>query len=92
MITRWLKLEGGWRSITANERIPWDGGCRHKLGGHEIRRWWQNELALTAMPCFRLTAGIAAAAGAAHGAAHGGGNAKTFFTLFSVIDRMHRPQ
>jgi hypothetical protein len=86
MITRWLKLRGGWRSITANERIPWDGGHRHKLGGHEICRWWQNELALTAMPCFRLTTG------AAERAAKGGSNSKTFFTLFSLVDRMHRPQ
>lgn len=78
MITRWLKLRGGWRSMTANERIPWEGGYRRRLGSHEACRWWQNELALTAMSCFRLTSD--------------GGDSKTLFTLFSIFDRMHRPQ
>jgi hypothetical protein len=55
------------------------------LGSRQIHRWWQNELALTAMPCFRLTSDAA-------GAADGGGKANTFFTLFSIFDRMHRPQ
>jgi hypothetical protein len=83
MITRWLNLGGDWRSLTANDRpLREEGVSRRLLGSRQITRWWQNELALTATPCFRLTTG----------AAGGGGNAKTFFTLFSVVDRMHRPQ
>jgi hypothetical protein len=67
--------------MTANERIPWESGCRRRLGSHEIYRWWQNELTLLASPCFRLTTGAAVE-----------GGSKTFFTFFSIIDRMHRPQ
>jgi hypothetical protein len=82
MITHWLNFGGGWRSLTADERpLREEGATRRLLGSRQICRWWQNELALTAMPCFRLTAGAAS-----------GSNFKTFFTLFSIVDRMHRPQ
>jgi hypothetical protein len=82
MITRWLDSDGGWRSLTANQRpLREEGATRRLLGSHEICRWWQSELALTAAPCFRLTTGAA-----------GEGRPKTLFTLFSIVDRMHRPQ
>jgi hypothetical protein len=79
MITRWLKLEGSWRSITASERIPWEDVSRRRLRNHQVCRWWQNELTLTAAPCFRLHAGDSR-------------RSRTLFTLFSIVDRMHRPQ
>jgi hypothetical protein len=82
MITRWLNFGGGWRSLTANERpLREEGPTRRRLGSHEFYRWWQNELTLLAVPCLRLTTGVA-----------GGGGPKTLFTFFSVMDRMHRPQ
>jgi hypothetical protein len=90
MITHWLDMGGGWRPLIANERpLREEGATRRLLGSRQVHRWWQNELALTAMPCFRLTSDTA---GAANGAADGGGKANTYFTLFSIYDRMHRPQ
>ena len=85
MITRWLVQNGSWKSLTANERCPWEesGGGRRagsrRLGSDQACRWWHNELALTAAPCFRMRTGRHR-------------RSKTFFTLFSIFDRMHRPQ
>jgi hypothetical protein len=79
MITCWLMAEGGWKSLTANERIPRKGGSRRLLSSRQVSRWWRNELALIAAPCFDLTD-------------YNGAKAKTFFTIFSINDRMHRPQ
>ena len=82
MITRWLKHEGGWRSLTANERPPWeDSTSRRWLDERQAHRWWQNELALIAAPCFEI-----------HGRRGEATRGKTLFTLYSVVDRMHRPQ
>jgi len=81
MITRWLNPDGDWRSLTANERLPWASGNRRLLGSHQVCIWWHNELALTAAPCFEIM-----------NAANGKLKPKTFFTLFSIADRMHRPQ
>jgi hypothetical protein len=83
MITHWLDMGGGWRPLTANESsLREEGATRRLLGSRQIHRWWQNELALTAMPCFRLTSADTAS----------GGKANVLFTLFLIVDRMHRPQ
>lgn len=80
MITSWLTHEGGWKSITANERIPREGGNPRLLSSHQVSRWWRNELALIAAPCFDLKT------------LNGGPKTKTYFTIFSITNRMHRPQ
>lgn len=87
MITRWLANDGGWRSLTANERQPWGDGTNLRcLGSHQVNQWWHNELGLIAAPCFELTDMSGGAGGTAVG------KTKTLFTVFSIIDRMHRPQ
>jgi hypothetical protein len=74
-----MQLGGTWRSMTANERVPWEGASRRRLGSDQIGRWWQNELALTAAPCFQWRTGD-------------GHKNRIFFTIFSITDRMHRLQ
>lgn len=81
MITRWLAYDGGWKSLTAKERLPWEDTSRRSLGSHQVCRWWHNELALTATPSFEFV-----------DAAKQRTKPKTLFTVFAIMDRMHRPQ
>ena len=81
MITGWLTHDGDWKSLTANERIPRAGGNQRRLNSHQVNRWWRDELALVASPCFDVAA-----------LADGSLKRRTLFTIFSITDRMHRPQ